>query len=113
MNKTILIWVLLAVFATLYITSLFPKKQVDEKMVEDRVKREILEKELPLIRQELKESDARYDSLLAASQQRITKLESKKQPLYNAIKQIPVIIDNYDKRQLADASAEYFRQYGH
>lgn len=113
MNRMILIWIALAVFATLYITSLFPKKQVDEKMVEDRVKREILEKELPLIRQELKEANAKYDSLMAASQQRITELESKKQPLYNAIKQIPVIIDNYDKRQLADASAEYFRQYGH
>lgn len=107
MNKTILIWIALAVFTTLYITSLFPKKQVDEKMVEDRVKREILEKELPLIRQELQETNAKYDSLLSVSQQRITELESKKQPLYNAVKQIPVIVSNFDREQLRFAIANY------
>lgn len=107
MNKIILIWVALAVFATLYIASLFPKKQVDEKMIEDRVKREILEKELPLIRKELQETNAKYDSLLSASQQRITELESKKQPLYNAAKQIPVIVNNFDREQLRFAIANY------
>lgn len=99
------------VLLTLQVSSWFSGKKVDEKMIERKVRLEYLEKELPVIKDELNVIYAKYDSLLMASVERYTELENRKQPIRNAIKQIPFIVDNFDKEQLRRALAEYYDKY--
>lgn len=80
---------------------------MDEKAIENRVKLEQLQKELPVIKSELDSIYSKYDSLLSASAQRYQSLEQKKEPLRYAIKQVPVIVSNLDKEQLRRALSEY------
>ena len=106
-NWITILLIIVAVLATLQIRSFFEGKTVDEKAVEDRVKLEQLQKEYPQIVRERDSISARYDSLISASQQRFNQLETRKQPIYNAIRQVPIVVNNFDKEQLRRAITEF------
>ena len=106
-NWITILLIIVAVLATLQIRSFFEGKTVDEKAVEDRVKLEQLQKEYPQIVRERDSISERYDSLISASQQRFNQLETRKQPIYNAIRQVPIVVNNFDKEQLRRAITEF------
>lgn len=85
----------------------FTPTPVSREVIEAQVKLEQYETELPVIREELNEIYAKYDSLLLASVRRYDELEKRKQPIQYAIKQVPVIVGNYDREQLRRALSEY------
>jgi hypothetical protein len=99
--------VAISVLLTLQIKSCFEPTRVDPKLIEAQIKQKQYEQELPEIRKELDYIYAKYDSLLMASFQRENELENKKTPIRYAIKQVPVIVGNYDKEQLRRALSEY------
>jgi len=107
---TILI-IAVAVLLTLQISSMFRKSPVNEQQIRNEVKLEYLQKELPEIKGELVVIKQKYDSLLSASIDRVVELENKKQPIKNAIKNVDIITDNFDKLQLERASREYYERY--
>lgn len=111
LNLETILLVGIAVLLTLQLKSCFEPSRVDPKVIEAKVRQELYEKELPLIRQERDEIRARYDSLLSASTQRYNNLEQRKIPINNAIKQVPVIVDNFDKVQFGRALSEYYEKY--
>lgn len=47
------------------------------------------------------------DSVIAISDQRFKNLENQKQPIRNAIKQIPAVVNNFDKEQLRRAITNF------
>lgn len=113
MNKsfTIILLIAVAVLVTLQVKSLFGEKEVDRKAIENEIRLEYLQKEYPQIVRQRDSISARYDSLIAASQERYQQLETRKQPIYNAIKQVPVIVNNLDKEQLRGAITTYYEKY--
>ena len=110
-NFTTILLIAVSVLATLQVRSLFSKQNVDEKAVENKIRLEYLQKEYPEIVRQRDSISARYDSLISASQQRFNQLETRKQPIYNEIKQVPVIVNNLDKEQLRGAITTYYEKY--
>lgn len=106
-NLNTILLVVVAVLLTLQLKSCFDPARVDRRVIEAEVKLKQYETELPVIRKELDVIYAKYDSLLTASVQRYENLEQKKEPIRYAIKQVPVIIGNYDKEQLRRALSGY------
>jgi hypothetical protein len=97
----------LAVLLTMQLKSCFDPSIVDAKVIEAQVKLKQYEAELPEIRKELNTIYDKYDSLLLASIQRYENLEQKKEPIRYAIKNVPVIVGNFDKEQLRRALSNY------
>jgi len=110
-NWTTILLIGTSVITTLYVKTFFTKSPVDEKTIENRIKLEQLQKEYPQIVRQRDSISARYDSLISASQVRYQQLETRKQPIYNAIKQVPVIVNNLDKEQLRGAITTYYEKY--
>lgn len=107
LNLNTALLIVVAVLVTLQVKSCIEPTPVSREVVEAQVKLKQYEKELPSIREELDFIYARYDSLLLASVQRYEDLERRKQPIQYAIKQVPVIVGNYDREQLRRAYAGY------
>ena len=106
-NLNTILLIGIAVLMTLQLKSCFDPSRVDRKVIEAEVKLKQYETERPAILKELDVIYAKYDSLLTASVQRYENLEQKKEPIRYAIKQVPVIVGNYDKEQLRRALANY------
>jgi hypothetical protein len=100
LNLTTVLLIAIAVLVTLQLSALFRGSAKPESMIRNEVELEHLRKELPGIKEELATIQGRYDSLLMASGERLTQLENKKQPIYNAIKNVRSTVADLDKEQL-------------
>ncbi len=98
-----ILFVAVAVLLTLQITSMFRKTPVNERDIRNKIELEYLKKDLPIIKNELVVVREKYDSLLSLSVKRYEVLETKKQPIQNAIKNNRSVIADFDKEQLRRA----------
>lgn len=85
----------------------FTKAEKTENMIRNEVLLEQLQNEKPKLEKELEKSNARYDSLKSASDQRYQDLENRRQPLKIIYEKIPVIVGNLDKEQLRSGTNDF------
>lgn len=97
----------LAVMSTVLIMMIFHKSGKTEKMIRDEVELEHLQKDMPAIKQDLAAITARYDSVIGASRDRYNDLETKKQPIQNAINKVRPAVHDYTKEQFRDSITVY------
>lgn len=106
-SLTTILIIIVAVLATWMASLYFGKVRKTESMIrnEERLKHS----EDLRIRDSVAfvERTTFYDSVIAASDQRYAELEAKKQPIYNAIKNIRTTVPDYTKDELRRAIANY------
>lgn len=107
-NNTIL-WVVIAVLVVLQFKSCFDKTQLPEKMIRNEERLKYLEEKRLSDSVSFQQRVVWYDSALSVSQNKFNDLESKKQPIKNAIKQVSNAVDNFDKLELSRAISEYYK----
>lgn len=78
-----------------------------EEMIRNEERLKVLEAQRKEDSVTLVQTRERYDSLIAASLDRVQSLENKKQPIKIIYEKVPVIVSNLDKEQLRSGAINY------
>lgn len=105
---TTILLIVLAIVLTLQFKSCFTKADKPAEMIRNEEKIKYLEAQRLQDSIRFVEKLALIDSFVSLSEARYTELENRKQPIKNAIKKEPGIVDNFDKQQLSRAITDFF-----
>ena len=107
LNIPLLLTIAVTVLLTLQLKSCFTPVRKPEEMVRNEERIKYLEAQRITDSVELVDTREKYDSLIFISLLKVSSFEIQKQPIRYAIKQVPVIVGNYDKEQLRRALSGY------
>lgn len=105
---TTILLVVAIVLATLYIESLFDKTPPNEKIIRSDIKIEQLEKKVIADSIATMKERREKDSTIAVLNEKYDNLEKQKQPIRNALRQVHIVVSDFDKEQLRRGSKEFY-----